>query len=498
LQAFYLPYFERGNNMSRIYDVAVIGAGVIGMSILRELTRYRLKICSLEKMEDVAEGASKANSGIVHAGYDPIEGTKKARFNVEGNNIFADVCNELDVEYKMIGSLVVAFDDYEINVLEELLQRGKRNGVKGLEIKSQEWVLANEPNLSRNIKAALFAPYSGITNPYKLTVALFENAIQNGAEVIFGFEVCRIEKDDDFFIIRSADGRVVRTRILINCTGVYADEISRMAGARNFKIYPRRGQYYILDKPKKLPVNRVIFQVPTEKGKGILVTPTVDGNVLVGPNSEYVDSKDDTSTTQEGLDEVFEKARKVLPSLSKRDVITIFSGIRATPDTHDFIIEEDEDVKNFINVAGIESPGLTSSMAIGKYVAELVSDKLNAKRNLDFNPYREDIKRFSELSDEEREEMIKLHPRFGNIVCRCELVSEYEIIEAIKRGATTVDGIKRRTRAGMGRCQGGFCLPRVMDILSRELKIDKTQITKFGKNSYILTEKRWEDKNGKI
>jgi len=439
LQAFYLPYFEKGDNMSRIYDVAVIGAGVIGMSILRELTRYRLKICSLEKMEDVAEGASKANSGIVHAGYDPIEGTKKARFNVEGNNIFADVCNELDVEYKMIGSLVVAFDDYEINVLEELLQRGRRNGVKGLEIKSQEWVLANEPNLSRNIKAALFAPYSGITNPYKLTVALFENAIQNGAEVIFGFEVCRIEKDDDFFIVRSADGRVVRTRILINCAGVYADEISRMAGARNFKILPRRGQYYILDKPEKLPVNRVIFQVPTEKGKGILVTPTVDGNVLVGPNSEYVDSKDDTSTTQEGLDEVFEKARKVLPSLSKRDVITIFSGIRATPDTHDFIIEEDEDIKNFINVAGIESPGLTSSMAIGKYVAELVSDKLNAKRNLDFNPYREDIKRFSKLSNKEREEMIKLNPSFGNIICRCELVSEYEIIEAIKRGATTVD-----------------------------------------------------------
>ncbi|AZT90755.1 FAD/NAD(P)-binding oxidoreductase [Caldicellulosiruptor changbaiensis] len=477
--------------MSRIYDVAVIGAGVVGMSILRELTRYRLKVCSLEKMEDVAEGASKANSGIVHAGYDPIEGTKKARFNVEGNNIFADVCNELDVEYKMIGSLVVAFDDYEINVLEELLQRGKRNGVKGLEIKSQEWVFENEPNLSRNIKAALFAPYSGITNPYKLTVALFENAIQNGADVIFRFEVCKIEKDGDYFVVHSADSRFIKTRVLINCAGVHADEISKMAGAKLFKIYPRRGQYYILDKPEKMPVARVIFQVPTEKGKGILVTPTVDGNVLVGPNSEYIDSKDDTATTQEGLDEVFEKARKVLPSLSKRDVITIFSGIRATPDTHDFIIEEDEDVKNFINVAGIESPGLTASLAIGRYIAELVSRKLNAKRNLNFNPYREDIKRFSKLSDEEKERMIKLYPSFGNIVCRCELVSEYEIVEAIKRGARTIDGIKRRTRAGMGRCQGGFCTPRVIDILSRELGVSKTQITKFGKGSYILTEKRW-------
>ena len=493
MQAFYLPHYEKGDNKRMIYDAVVIGAGIVGMSILRELTRYDLKICCVEKMEDVAEGASKANSGIVHAGYDPIEGTKKARFNVEGNNIFADVCNELDVEYRMIGSLVVAFDDHEINVLEELLQRGKRNGVRGLEIKGQEWVFANEPNLSRNIKAALFAPYSGITNPYKLTVALFENAIQNGADVIFGFEVCKIEKDGDYFVVHSADSRFIKTRVLINCAGVHADEISKMAGARLFKIYPRRGQYYILDKPEKMPVARVIFQVPTEKGKGILVTPTVDGNVLVGPNSEYIDSKDDTATTQEGLDEVFEKARRVLPSLSKRDVITIFSGIRATPDTHDFIIEEDENIENFINVAGIESPGLTSSVAIGRYVAELVSCKLNGKRNPNFNPYREDIKRFSELSDEEREEMIKLHPTFGNIVCRCELVSEYEIVEAIKRGAKTLDSIKRRTRAGMGRCQGGFCLPRVMDILSRELKIDKTQITKFGKNSYILTEKRWEN-----
>ncbi len=493
MQVFYLPYFEKGDNMSRIYDVTVIGAGIVGMSILRELTRYRLNVCCLEKMEDVAEGASKANSAIVHAGYDPIEGTKKARFNVEGNNIFADICNELDVEYKMVGSLVVAFDDYEINVLEELLQRGKRNGVKGLEIKSQEWVFENEPNLSRNIKAALFAPYSGITNPYKLTVALFENAVQNGADIIFSFEVCKIEKDGDYFVVHSADSRFIKTRVLINCAGVYADEISKLAGAKLFKIYPRRGQYYILDKPDKMPVTRVIFQVPTEKGKGILVAPTVDGNVLIGPNSEYIDDKDDTATTQEGLDEVFEKAKKVLPSLSKRDVITTFSGIRATPDNHDFIIEEDENVENFINVAGIESPGLTSSVAIGRYIAEKVSSKLNAKRNLNFNPYREDIKRFSKLSDEERVRMIKLYPSFGNIVCRCELVSEYEILEAIKRGARTIDGIKRRTRAGMGRCQGGFCLPRVIGILSRELKIDKTKITKFGKNSYILTEKRWEE-----
>ncbi|WP_271629489.1 NAD(P)/FAD-dependent oxidoreductase [Caldicellulosiruptor sp. DIB 104C] len=477
--------------MDKIYDVIVIGAGVVGMSILRELSFYDLKIACVEAMEDVAEGASKANSGIVHAGYDPIEGTNKAKFNVEGNRMFEEVCKQLDVEYKMIGSLVVAFDEKEINILEELLQRGKRNGVKGLEIKGKSWVLENEPNLNREIRAALFAPYSGITNPYKLTIALYENAIQNGAKVYFGFKVCRVDTQNGYFIIYFQDKRLLKTRILVNCAGVHADEISKMAGARKFTIYPRRGQYFILDKPEKEIVKRVIFQVPTEKGKGVLVTPTVDGNVLLGPNSEYIECKDDTSTTQEGLDEVFEKAKRVVPTLTKKDVITIFSGIRATPDTHDFIIEEDERVKNFINVAGIESPGLTSSVAIGKYVAGMIAEKLNAKQKSNFNPYREDIKRFSELTEEERNEMIKKFPSFGNIVCRCEFVSEYEIVEAIKRGARTIDGIKRRTRAGMGRCQGGFCTPRIIDILSRELNVDKTQITKFGKNSYILIEKRW-------
>lgn len=477
--------------MDKIYDVIVIGAGVVGMSILRELSSYDLKIAAVEAMEDVAEGASKANSGIVHAGYDPVEGTNKARFNVEGNRMFEEVCRQLNVEYKMIGSLVVAFDEKEINILEELLQRGKRNGVKGLEIKGKSWVLENEPNLNKKIRAALFAPYSGITNPYKLTIALFENAIQNGAKVYFNFRVCKIEKQDGYFVIYSQDKRLLKSYVLVNCAGVHADEISKMAGAKEFTIYPRRGQYFILDKPDKEIVKKVIFQVPTEKGKGVLVAPTVDGNVLLGPNSEYIEGKDDISTTQEGLDEVFEKAKRVVPSLTKKDVITIFSGIRATPDTHDFIIEEDEKVKNFINVAGIESPGLTSSIAIGKHVASMIAEKLNARRKPNFDPYRKDIKKFSELTDEEREEMIKRFPSFGNIVCRCELVSEYEIVEAIKRGAKTLDSIKRRTRAGMGRCQGGFCTPRVIDILSRELGVSKTQITKFGKGSYILLEKRW-------
>lgn len=477
--------------MDKIYDVIVIGAGVIGMSVLRELSSYDLKIAAVEAMEDVAEGASKANSGIVHAGYDPVENTNKARFNIEGNRMFEEICRQLDVEYKMIGSLVVAFDEKEINILQELLQRGKKNGVKGLEIKEKSWLLENEPNLNKEVKAALFAPYSGITNPYKLTIALFENAVQNGAKVYFNFRVCKIEKQGKYFVIYSQDRRILKSYILVNCAGVYADEISKMAGAKEFRIYPRRGQYFILDKPGKEIVKRVIFQVPTEKGKGILVTPTVDGNVLLGPNSEYIDCKDDTSTTQEGLDEVFEKAKRVVPSLTKKDVITTFSGIRATPDTHDFIIEEDEEVKNFINVAGIESPGLTSSIAIGKHIASMIAEKLNAKPNSNFNPYREDIKRFSELDDEEREKMIQKFPSFGNIVCRCELVSEYEIVEAIKRGARTLDSIKRRTRAGMGRCQGGFCTPRVIDILSRELGVNKTQVTKFGKGSYILLEKRW-------
>lgn len=479
--------------MRKIYDVVVIGAGVIGMSVLRELSRYKLNICAVEAQSDVAEGASKANSAIVHAGYDPQEGTNKAKFNIEGNNIFAEVCSELDVEYKMIGSLVVAFDEKEINMLQELLQRGKRNGVKELEIKDRDWVLKNEPNLNKKIKAALFAPYSGITNPYKLTIALFENAIQNNANVIFNFKVEKIEKLEDSFIIQSQNGDVIVSRVVVNCAGVYADEISKLVGDDSFEIYPRRGQYFILDKTQNGLVNKVIFQVPTEKGKGVLVSPTVDGNILLGPNSEYINKKDDKSTTKEGLEEVFEKAKMVVPTLTKKDVITIFSGIRATPNTHDFIIEESKRVKNFFNIGGIESPGLSASLAIGKYVSSLVAEKLNAEEKSNFNPYRSKVPRFSECSFTEIEEMITKNPSFGNIVCRCELVSEYEVVEAIKRGARTLDAIKKRTRAGMGRCQGGFCTPRIMDILSRELNIEKDKITKFGNNSYILIGKRWED-----
>ncbi|MEZ0535708.1 NAD(P)/FAD-dependent oxidoreductase [Caldicellulosiruptoraceae bacterium PP1] len=476
-----------------LLDVVIIGGGVIGNSLLRELSKYDLNICLVERKYDVAEGASKANSAIVHAGFDPKEGSNKAKFNYLGNRLFKDICEELDVEYKMVGSLVLAFTDHEVSILEKLMEQGKKNGVEGLEIKDKDWVLQKEPNLNKEIKKALYAPFSGITCPYKLTIALFENAIQNGAQVIFGFDVINITKTNDQFYITSKDGRTLRSKIVVNCAGLYSDFINNLVNEEKIEIHPRKGEYYILDKRQYGLVNSVIFQVPTEKGKGILVSPTVDGNILIGPNSNYVEDKEDTSTTKHGLKEVLEHAKLSVPNINLKDVITIFAGNRATPNTHDFIIGESKSTSGFFNAAGIESPGLTSSYAIATYLSNLIVEKLKAKNNEKFNPIRKDIEKISTMDYEKIDELIKKNKSFGKIVCRCEQVSEYEIIEAINRGATNIDAIKRRTRAGMGRCQGGFCSPKIIDILSNKLNIPKEEVTKFGGNSKILYKSRMED-----
>lgn len=489
---FFLFYKKKVVLMDNIVDILIIGGGIIGNAILRELSKYNLNICLVEKKWDVAEGASKANSGIVHAGFDPEEGTNKAKFNVEGNAIFEQICNELDVKYHMVGSYVLAFNQSELRILEMLLDRGIKNRVKGLEIQTKDYVLKREPNVNPNIVAALYAPYSGVVSPYELTIALYENAISNGAKVFFGYEVKEIRKEDKVFIVKDKFGRIIKSKVVVNCAGVFADNIYNMVAHSHFEITPRKGEYLILDKKKSGLVKRVIFQVPTQKGKGVLVAPTTEGNILVGPNSNYIEDKEDTKVTSSGLDEVFENAKKSVPSLDRKDVITIFAGIRATSDKHDFIIGESE-IENFYNVAGIESPGLTASLAIGNYMAKLIADKLNAKQKSNFEYKRKKIIRFSELSYEEADKLIKVNPEYGNIVCRCESVSEYEIKEAIKRGAFTLDAIKRRTRAGMGRCQGGFCTSKIIKIISKELNIDSEVVTKFGGNSKIIFKKDWEE-----
>lgn len=472
-----------------MFDAIVIGAGVIGCSIARELSRYDIKIGVLESEVDVATGSSGANSAIVHAGYDCQAGSMMARMNVWGNSLYDVVSKELDVPFKRIGSLVLAFDEEDMNEIQKLFEQGQKNGVPGLKILSAQEVLQMEPNINSNIIAALWAPSAGITCPYELTVAMAENAIQNGVEFFLGYGVENIKRDGNIFNIKTTQGEF-KTKYIINCAGIFSDDINRMLGGEEFKIIPRRGEYCLYDRKLGDMVKRVIFQPPSSLGKGVLVTPTVDGNLLIGPNAVDIDTKEDTSTTSWGLNFVYTKALRTIPSLGRRDVIRVFSGIRAVADTGDFILGASDEIPGLFYAAGICSPGLSAAPAIGQYMAELVykyAGNINAKFN--FNPYRKGIPRFRELNWSEKEKLIKGDNRYGQIVCRCETVTEGQIIEAINRPlpALTIDAIKRRTRAGMGRCQGGFCTPKIMEILNRERGIPLDEITKGSGRSYIVS-----------
>lgn len=473
-----------------MYDVAIIGAGVIGAGIARELMRYQLKVVVLEKDNDVANGTTKANSAIVHAGYDAPFGSNKGRFNVEGNAMYTQVCKDLDVEFKRIGSLVLAFDEEDRPTLEELYENGKRLGVPDLEIIEADRIREIEPNVSHSAVAALYAPTAGIVGPWELAISYMENAMDNGAELQLNAEVTAIEKKDGFFKVTTTTG-VVEAKSVVNAAGLYADAIYAMVAEPDFKIQPRRGEYFLLDKELNGLVNTVVFQCPTKMGKGVLVSPTVHGNVIVGPNAEDLDSKEALNTTADGLEFVRGHALKTIEDLPFFMNITNFSGLRAEPSTGDFIIEESKKVPGFVNVAGIKSPGLSSAPAIAVYVAdELVKGILGAqmKKNPAYNPKTRKKIRFVELSDEKKADLIRVEPSFGRIICRCETITEGEIVDAIHRnaGARTVNGVKRRCRPGAGRCQGGFCGPRVVEILARELKINPMEVELEGKDSHLL------------
>ncbi len=474
-----------------MYDVAIIGAGVSGTLIARELSRYELKTIILEKDNDVSNGTTKANSAIIHSGYDAAFGTNKGKFNALGNPMFDKLCNELDVPFKRIGSLVIAFSDEEMETIKELYDNGQKLGIPNLEVIDGEKVSEMEPNLSEEIVGALYAPTAGIVNPWELAIASAENAMENGVELKINAEVIDISKVEGGYKISTSDGDI-EAKYIVNCAGVYADKIHNMVSAPTFKITPRKGQYYLLDKSAGNTVNSVIFQCPTKMGKGVLITPTVHGNLLVGPDSEDIENKEDVETTSDRMSFVRQSAEKSCKKIPYREVITSFAGLRAEPTGGDFIIEESKEAKGFVNVAGIKSPGLSASPAIAEYVVEIlkgIAGKLNKKD--DFNPIRRKVIRFEELSNEEKAELIKKDPRYGRIICRCENITEGEIVDIIHRkaGATTVDGVKRRTRPGMGRCQGGFCGPRVMEIIARELGIDISEVVKSEKNSKIITGK---------
>jgi glycerol-3-phosphate dehydrogenase len=473
-----------------MYDIAIIGTGIIGTTIARELSRYSLKVIMLDKAGDIASGTTKANSAIVHAGYDAEFGTNKAYYNVRGNALYPTLCSELAVPFKQIGSYVCAQTKQEVGHLKKLLENGRRLGISGLEIIDGKELLNREPNVNPSVLAALYAPTAGITEPWELAIACAENAIQNGVTLKLDFEVQSIKSCESSFYL-SNEKEFIRSRCVINCAGVYSDEIASMVMADpDFNITPRRGQYYLLDKSVQGLVKSIIFPAPSIHGKGVLIAPTVDGNIIVGPNAEDLpeEFRESRETTNEGLAEVRDMAKLLIKEIPFDKTITVFSGLRAEADKGDFIIEESS-IDGFINVAGIKSPGLSAAPAIAQDVTQLALNFLeDVQKNPDFSPFRRPRPKLEKMSPQERADLIHLDPRFGNIVCRCEMISEGEIVDAIHRkaGATTVNGIKRRVRPGAGRCQGGFCGPRVMEILARELGTHMEQVIMEEKGSLIL------------
>lgn len=471
-----------------MYDIAIIGAGVSGSSVAREISRYKVKACVLEACEDVNCGTSKANSGIVHAGFDAATGSLMAKLNVEGNSLMWDLVRELDIPATQNGSLVICNHEEDLPKLRELYDRGIANGVKQLKILSHDEVLALEPNITDSVVAALYAPTGGIVDPFILNIAMAENACDNGVEFYFNSRVKAIEKKENSFLLHTDSGDY-EAKYVVNAAGVYADEIHNMVSEEKIKIIARRGDYCLLDNECGGHVKCTIFALPGKFGKGVLVSPTAHGNLLVGPTAIDIKDKEGTNTTSEGLDSVVSKAGMNVKNLPMRKVITSFSGLRAHWEHHEFIIGEVKDAKGFIDCAGIESPGLTASPAIGKMVAQILKEKMSLAENPNFNPKRQGIPYFKGMTDEEKAKLIEKDASYGRIVCRCEMVTEGQVLNSIRRtlGATTLDGVKKRTRAGMGRCQAGFCTERTMELLAQELNIPLSEVCKSGKKSKLIT-----------
>lgn len=468
-------------------DVLIIGAGVSGSAIARELAKTKADVLVMEKESDVCSQTSKANSGIVHAGYDAKPNTLKAKLNVKGNAMMKKLSEELSFDYAQIGSLVLCFEEEGRKTIRALFDQGQANGVVGLEIWEKEQILAHEPNVNCDVVCALYAPSAGIVCPFGLNIALAENAADNGVCFHFDEPVASIRKTEDGWLVNGA----YETKYIVNAAGVYADQVHQLVFKDSFTITPRKGQYFLLDHEAKDLTSTVLFQLPTKLGKGVLVTPTVHENILIGPTAEDIENKEDTTTSQDGLEQIRRKAFRTLSDIPYDHVITSFSGLRAVSDRNDFIIERCG--KGWIDVAGIASPGLTSAPAIGEMVAQMIVEDLSLKPDPDYLPFRQGFSSCRKLSPEQWNALIEKDPAYGVIVCRCETITEGEIKEACSRSipATSVDGIKRRVRPGMGKCQGGFCLPKVMDILQKANRVSADQIRKANPGSeYIVAENK--------
>lgn len=476
----------------KLYDIAIIGAGVTGTSIARELSRYRLNIALLEKEEEPAFGVSKSNSGIIHPGTQNHPGSLKGRLCVEGNILIRKISKELGVDFKEVGELIAAFNEDDTKELSRLKKEAEAIGVPGLKIVDRPWLKENEPNLNSEVVCALYAPTAGIISPYRLVYDLAENAALNGVEIYTEAKVIGINKAGGYFEINTSKG-VFKAKYLVNAAGLFADEISRIAGVDNFKIIPRKGEEFILDKKKENLTRHLIFPLPSKISKGVLVIKTADGNPMIGPTAEDIEDKEDLSTSDSGLDKVLLSARRLVPSINDKDIIAYFAGLRPA-EGDDFIIRHEEKAPGLINVAGIQSPGLTASPAIALLVSAILKyNGLSLRKKIVFRACRSRTTHLFALPFPKIRKLIKKDASYGDIVCRCEMVSAKEIRDAVKRGAKTMDGVKFRTRAQAGRCHGSFCATRIMKILAEETGAALAEITKRGKGSEIIKEDRADD-----
>lgn len=479
-----------------LYDVTIIGAGIVGTSISRELSRYKLKVALIEKEEELAFGVSKSNSGIIHPGTQNSPDSLKGKLCVQGNRLIRKTVKELGVDFKEVGELIVAFDDAEISILRELKRKGDVLKVPRLRLVDKKWLRKNEPNLSEDAIAALYAPTAGIISPYRLVYDLCENAVKNGVEL---FTLANVENistpsvtQKPHFEIFTSKG-IFRTRYIVNAAGLFADDVSGMVGVRDFHIKPRKGEEFLLDKKKEHLTNHLIFPLPSKTSKGILVIKTADGNPMIGPTAEDVKDKFDLATTDEGFHKVIDSARRMVPSITEGDIIAYFAGLRPVCGD-DFIIRHENKVPGFINVAGIQSPGLTAAPAIALMVVGILKNNgLRMRKKMIFRKYRKKTVHLFVMPLGKIEKLIKKNPEYGDIICRCEMVSAKEVNDAIDRGASTLDGIKFRTRAQAGRCHGGFCTTRIMKILAEKRKIPVTCVTKRGRDSEIIKEDRADE-----
>ena len=483
-----------------LYDVLIVGAGCTGVMTARLLSAKNVRVAVAEAASDVATGATAANSAIVHAGYDAKPGTLKAKLNVRGNKLMKRLSAQLGVECKPVGSHVIGFGDADLPTLEELYRRGIANGVEGLEIIGADRLRAMEPNVSPEATHSLWAPSAAITCPYGITIAAADNAVTNGVDFYLNFKVSGCAYEDGVYAV--TDGKkAIRAKYVVNCAGVHSAEVASILGERDFpvEITPRRGEYFILDKVCGNLANSTLFVCPSDRGKGILVSPTVDGNLIVGPNAYAVGDADDRSTTAEGLAEISAGARRIMPNIPMNMAITSFAGVRSTPNQYDFYLKRSEQLPGVIHAVGVESPGFASSPATAEYLAGLLTEAgLVLEDKKDYIPTRRkdgNHVQFNRLSPEEKAERAKADPAYGKIVCRCETVTEGDLLDMLSAPipAVTVDMMKKRLRAGMGRCQGGFCSPRVAALIAEKTGCGLDRVTKHGGGSWLVTAREEEE-----